>query len=255
MTSTIDDVQSWLRELARWTPLLPATWSDTPMRASRTGDGIHVRLSHAQMPGGMERAIDTWDLNGKFGIHTQIGVQQALGPWADELRTLRDMLIGPDPHTGTIPYLLDHLDWAAQHMDHTQWELMCADIHGVHDRVQGIVWPDRERAGTCPGCGARLEWVMGDKGKINTPICPNRCRVDLRAGLPHAQRARIKRADPDHDAPAYATIEEVKTLFPEVKGGTLRKWVFEGKVRKEGSRYCINDIATRASSVPKQIAV
>lgn len=253
MTATIDDVRQELVSIAKWAPKLPASWSDMPMRASRMGDGVHVRMSHAPLPGGMERLIDDWQAHGVLGIHTQIGVQQALGPWADELRTMREMLIGADPRTGTITYLTDHLDWARTHMDHAQWQYMSADIHGVWERVQHLVCPDVERAGTCPGCGSRIEWVIGSEGRVNMPICPNpKCKVDLRAGLIHAQRARIKHADPSNDAPAYADIKRIKLIWPNVKESRLRKWVQRGKIRKEGDQYCVTDIAARLADGDSQ---
>ena len=244
MTATIDDVRQELEDIAQWAPKLPKSWSDLPIRASRMGDGVHTRISHQPMPGGMERAIDTWDLNGPFGIHTQIGVQQALGPWVDEIRTMREMLIGTDPYRESVVYLVTNLDWARTHMDPQQWAYMAADVHAVWERVQHLVCPPVERDGTCPECGARIEWVMGSEGRVDMPICPVGHTI---RNLFAQQLRRIRNAD-EQDAPAYATMKEVQQLFPTLKGGTLRKWVFEEKVRKEGSRYCVNDIATRMAS-------
>ena len=244
MTATISDVRQELEDIAQWAPKLPKSWSDLPIRASRMGDGVHTRISHQPMPGGMERAIDTWDLNGPFGIHTQIGVQQALGPWVDEIRTMREMLIGTDPYRESVVYLVTNLDWARTHMDPQQWAYMAADVHAVWERVQHLVCPPVERDGTCPECGARIEWVMGSEGRVNIPICPAGHTI---RNLFAEQLRRIRNAD-EQDAPAYATMKEVQQLFPTLKGGTLRKWVFEEKVRKEGSRYCVNDIATRMAS-------
>ena len=249
MTATIDEVRRELTDIARWAPLMPATWSDMPVRASRIGDGVHVRMSHAPMPGGLERAIDTWDLNGVLGIHTQVGVRQALGPWVDELRGMG----GPTTSGSPVTYLQAHLDWARTHMDPQQWAYIVADVHAVWERVQHLVCPPVERAGTCPGCGSRIEWVIGSKGKINMPTCPNpKCKVDLRAGLIHAQRARIKHADPAHDAPAYADIKRIKLIWPNVKESRLRKWVQRGKIRKEGDQYCVTDIAARLAEGDSQ---
>lgn len=237
MTSTISDVRQDLVNITKWAPKLPASWSDMPVRASHIGDGVHVRMSHAPLPGGMERAVDTWDLNGPLGIHTQIGVRQALGPWADELRGMG----GPYAPGSPVTYLQVHLDWARTHMPTVQWDMMAADIHGVWERVQHLVCPAVERDGTCPDCGARIEWVMGSEGRVNMPICPAGHTI---RNLFAQQLRRIRNAD-EQDAPAYATMKEVQQLFPTLKGGTLRKWVFEEKVRKEGNRYCVNDIATR----------
>lgn len=243
MVTSLDTARRELQELAKWAPLLPRSWSDLPVRASRTGDGIHVHLSHAPMPGGMERAIDTWDQNGALGIHTQIGVRQALGPWADEIRGMREALTGThDPHDiEPWTYLHTHLDWAHQHTAVDQWAYMAADIHSAHDRVQHLVHPDRLHEGTCPTCGARIEWVLGDQGRINIPICPNHHHIDNLTG---ATLRRLRAAD-QADAPAYATLAEIQVLFPKLKAARLRKWVERSKVRKEGTRYCINDIATR----------
>lgn len=255
--TTLNEARMELEDIARWAPLLPASWSSTPIRSARGADGTtHAHLSYAPLPGGMEHAIDTWDQNGAIGLHTQIGIRQALGPWADELRGLRDALVGTDPPLGPIHYLLAHLDWARDHMATAQWDFMCADIHGVHSRVQQLACPPVEHSGTCPNCGTRLEWVIGSKGKINTPICPNHdCKVDMRAGLIHAQRARLKRADPDTDAPAYAPVSEIRRIWPRVKESTLRKWAQRGKIRKRGDWYCVTDIAPRlASSTPKDAA-
>ena len=238
--SPVNDVRQELTDIARWAPLMPATWSDMPVRASRIGDGVHVRMSHAPLPGGMERAVDTWDLSGPLGIHTQIGVRQALGPWVDELRGMG----GPRFPIGPVVYLVTNLDWARTHMDPQQWAYMAADVHAVWERVQHLVCPPVERDGTCPECGARIEWVMGSEGRVNIPICPAGHTI---RNLFAEQLRRIRNAD-EQDAPAYATMKEVQQLFPTLKGGTLRKWVFEEKVRKEGSRYCVNDIATRMAS-------
>lgn len=205
-----------------------------PVRASRIGDGVHVRMSHAPMPGGMERAIDTWADNGSLGIHTQIGVQQALGPWADELRTMRTMLIGPDPHTGTIPYLTTHLDWAAQHMDPAQWEHMCADIHSVHDRVQGIVWPKKEVIGMCPDvkCRGIVRANTGKHGIADTGTCDT-CKREFHT-------------DPDQYAHDVRTIGQGMTVTPlatvtvaqiqriwagEISADLVKKWVKLGKIK------------------------
>ena len=249
MTATIDEVRQELTDIARWAPLMPATWSDMPVRASRIGDGVHVRMSHTPMPGGLERAIDTWDLNGPLGIHTQVGVRQALGPIVDEIYPARELLDATSaPPTRNvldlISYLRDNMPWACEHMGNTWWQMKCADIHAVWERVQHLVCPPVERAGTCPECGARIEWVMGSEGRVNIPICPAGHTI---RNLFAQQLQRIRNAD-EQDAPAYATMKEVQQLFPTLKGGTLRKWVFEEKVRKEGSRYCVNDIATRMAS-------
>ena len=249
MTATIDDVRQELGSIAKWAPKLPASWSDMPVRASRIGDGVHVRMSHAPLPGGMERAVDTWDLNGPLGIHTQIGVRQALGPWVDELRGMG----GPYAPGSPVTYLQAHLDWARTHMPTVQWDMMAADIRAVWERVQHLVCPAVEREGTCPGCGSRIEWIIGSEGKINMPICPNpKCKADLRAGLIHAQRARIKHADPSHDAPAYADIKRIRLIWPNVKESRLRKWVQRGKIRKEGDQYCVTDIAARLAEGDSQ---
>lgn len=237
MTATIDDVRQDLVSIAKWAPKLPASWTDMPVRASRIGDGVHVRMSHAPLPGGMERLIDDWQAHGVLGIHTQIGVRQALGPWVDELRGMG----GPYAPGSPVTYLQAHLDWVRTHMPTVQWDMMAADVHGVWERVQHLVCPPVERDGTCPECGARIEWVMGSEGRVNIPICPAGHTI---RNLLAQQLRRIRNAD-EQDAPAYATMKEVQQLFPTLKGGTLRKWVFEEKVRKEGSCYCVNDIATR----------
>ena len=247
MTATIDDVRQELVSIATWAPKLPASWSDMPVRASRIGDGVHVRMSHAPMPGGLERAIDTWDLNGALGIHTQVGVRQALGPWVDEMRGMG----GPRFPIGPVAYLVTNLDWARTHMDTQQWAYMAADVHAVWERVQHLVCPPVERAGTCPECGARIEWVMGSKGRVNMPICPAGHTI---RNLTAQQLQRIRNAD-QQDAPAYATITEIHTLWPSIKAGTLSAWVKRGHVRKEGDRYCINDIAQRhAEDDSKEVA-
>jgi hypothetical protein len=243
----IQTVRRELAELAEWTPLLPATPSDAArVRGAGMGSAnFGPKRSASPAPGNVDRYIDTWLDNGPLGIHTQCGVHQAFGHWVDEIREWRASTIGPERLIpGDIPYLLAHLDWAQDHMPHAQWDFLAADIAGVHGRVQHLVHPDRLHEGTCPTCGARIEWILGDHGKINLPICPNHHTID---NLDAATLRRLRAADQD-DAPAYATMKEVQQLFPTLKGGTLRKWVFEEKVRKEGSRYCVNDIATRMAS-------
>jgi hypothetical protein len=246
---TIDTARKELQELAQWVTLMPATPSDAArVRGAGMGTGgFGPKRSESPAPGNVDRWIDTWFDNGPLGIHTQCGVWQALGHWADEIRGMRDALVGPDPHAGTIAYIADHIQWAADHMPADQWAFMAADIHGVHDRVQHLVHPDRLHEGTCPTCGARIEWILGDHGKINIPICPNHHRIDNLTG---ATLRRLRAAD-ETDAPAYATMAEVQVLFPKLKPGTLRKWVFEGKVKKEGSRYQINQITTRYASMQR----
>ena len=233
MTATIDDVRRELEDLAQWAPKLPKSWSDLPIRASRMGDGIHARVSAQPLPGGMERLIDDWQSHGVLGIHTQIGVQQALGPWADELRTMRDMLIGPDPHTGTIPYLLAHLDWAAQHMDHSQWEFMCTDIRGVHDRVQHLTCPEKEVIGMCPDiqCHGVVRANTGKHGIADTGTCDT-CKREFHT-------------DPDKYAHDVRTIGQGMTVTPlatvtvaqiqriwagEISADLVKKWVKLGKI-------------------------
>jgi hypothetical protein len=252
MMTDIQTVRTQLHELAEWVPDLPRSWSDLPVRASRTGDGIHVRLSHTPMPGGMERAIDTWDQNGPLGIHTQIGVRQALGPWADEIRGMREALLDAhDPHDiEPWAYLHQHLDWASQHMASDQWTFMTADISGVHQRVQRLVHPDRLHEGTCPTCGARIEWILGDHGRINMPICPNHHRIDNLTG---ATLRRLRAAD-QADAPAWATAAELRSLYPDIRLRTVSEWVRRGHVRTQGSRYCLNDVAPRWEDVRRQRA-
>lgn len=231
--TTVSEARGWLKDLTTWVPRMPATWSDLPLRASRMGDGVHVRLSRTPMPGGMERAIDTWADNGVLGIHTQIGVQQALGPWADELRTMRDMLIGPDPHTGTIPYLLAHLDWAAQHMDHTQWEFMCADIRGVHDRVQGIVWPEKEVIGMCPDiqCHGVVRANTSKHGITDTATCDG-CGKDFHTDpdqYAHDVRAVGQRLTVN--PLAVVTVAQIERLWAgEINADIVKKWVKRGKL-------------------------
>ena len=252
MTATIDDVRQELGNIAKWAPKLPASWSDMPVRASRIGDGVHVRMSHAPLPGGMERAVDTWDLNGPLGIHTQVGIRQALGPWQDELRGMG----GPAMLGSPVAYLVAHLDWARAHMPAVQWDMMGADIRAVWERVQHLVCPDKERSGTCPECGARIEWVMGSEGRVNIPLCPNRCKVDMRAGLVHAQRHRLAHAD---DAPddAVVTLDEARRIWPKLNANTIRSYIHRHQLERVGEkppRYRVRDLARLIDSQPTRRA-
>lgn len=252
MTATIDDVRQELVSIAKWAPLMPATPSDAArVRGAGMGSGgFGPKRSESPAPGNVDRWIDTWLDNGALGIHTQIGVWQALGHWADEIRGMRDALVGPDPHAGTIAYIADHIQWAADHMPADQWAFMTADIHSVHDRVQHLVHPDRLHEGTCPTCGARIEWVLGDHGRINMPICPNHHRIDNLTG---ATLRRLRAAD-QADAPAWATAAELRSLYPDIRLRTVSEWVRRGHVRTQGSRYCLNDVAPRWEDVRRQRA-
>lgn len=247
MTATIDTARRELQELAEWRPLLPATPSDAAkVRGAGMGSGgFGPKRSESPAPGNVDRYLDTWFDNGALGVHTQCGVHQALGHWVDEIREWRASTIGPETFIpGDIPYLLAHLDWAMEHMPGHAWDFMAADIHGVHQRVQHLVHPDRLHEGTCPTCGARIEWILGDQGRVNLPICPNHHHID---NLTSATLRRLRAADQD-DAPAWATWDEVHQLFPKLTSARLRKWVQRGHVRKEGTRYSLNQVATRMSS-------
>ena len=228
--SPVNDVRQELTDIARWAPLMPATWSDMPVRASRIGDGVHVRMSHAPLPGGMERAVDTWDLSGPLGIHTQIGVRQALGPWVDELRGMG----GPRFPIGPVVYLVTNLDWARTHMDPQQWAYMAADVHGVHDRVQSLVCPDREVIGECPDtlCHGIVRANTGRHGVAPTGTCDT-CKREFHT-------------DPDQYARDVRAIGQGLTVTPlatvttaqiqriwagEISADLVKKWVKLGKVK------------------------
>ncbi len=243
----IQTVRRELAELAEWAPMLPATPSDAArVRGAGMGSGgFGPKRSESPAPGNVDRWIDTWHDNGALGIHTQCGVHQALGDIVDEIRTARETLDGTDTFiAGDIPYLRVHLPWAFDHMGDTWASLKQADIHAVHQRVQHLAHPDRLHEGTCPTCGARIEWVLGDKGRVNIPICPNHHHIDNLTG---ATLRRLRAADQD-DAPAWATWDEVHQLFPKLTSARLRKWVQRGHVQKEGTRFCLNQVATRMTS-------
>lgn len=240
LNHTIDQLQ----DLNLWVRDLPRSWSDLPPKASRMGDGIHVRISHTAMPGGMERAVDTWEQNGALGIHTQVGVQQALGPIADEIRATRAALIGTDPPQRTIPYLIARLNWAWDHMPLNWQHDTTADINIVWRRVKHLTRPDRETEGTCPHCGRRLQWVMGSEGRVEMPLCPSGHKVDARGGLQRAQRRRLAIADAD-DKETVVTLQEARKIWPNLNASTIRSLVHRGQLERVGerpSRYRLADI-------------
>jgi len=233
MTATIDDVRQELEDLARWAPLMPATWSDMPVRASRIGDGVHVRMSHAPMPGGLERAIDTWDLNGKLGIHTQVGVRQALGPWVDEIRTMREMLIGTDPYRESVAYLVAHLDWARTHMPTVQWDMMAADVRAVWERVQQIVCPTKEVIAPCPDvkCNGVMRANTGKHGIVDTATCDG-CGKEFHTDPDqYAHDVRAVGQGLTVNPLAVVTVAQIERLWAgEINADTVKKWVKRGKV-------------------------
>lgn len=232
----IQTVRTKLHELAEWVLDLPRSWSDLPVRASRTGDGIHVRLSHTPMPGGMERAIDTWDQNGPLGIHTQIGVRQALGPWADEIRGMREALLDAHDPYDIEPwtYLHQHLDWASQHMASDQWTFMTADIGGVHQRVQRLVAPEMETVGECPrpGCHGIVRAKTGDHGIHSRARCDT-CKAEYSTDEDEYGRdvRDVGRALTVPQLTTVTTAQIEKIWAREITADHVKKWVKRGKLR------------------------
>ena len=229
MTATIDDVRQELGSIAKWAPKLPASWSDMPVRASRIGDGVHVRMSHAPLPGGMERAVDTWDLNGPLGIHTQIGVRQALGPWVDELRGMG----GPYAPGSPVTYLQAHLDWARTHMDPQQWAYMAADVHAVWERVQHLVCPTKEVITRCPDvkCNGVLRANTGKHGIVDTATCDG-CGKEFHTDPDqYAHDVRAVGQGLTVNPLAVVTVAQIERLWAgEINADIVKKWVKRGKL-------------------------
>lgn len=233
----IEQAASRLNEIIEWRKNIPETWAQnaTIRSAHPKGAASHQTRAHPPMPGGLEHAIDTWDTNGPAGIHTWQGVLQALSTWAFEIAGMRGELIT----VGHVHYVRDRIDWAAERMTEAQWEYMTSDIQRVHARVEQLAKPSRDYAGTCPKCGQTLEWVMTDKGKVDTPLCQRRCTLTRGMSIPAQQRETIRHSDSD----ALITVGEARKYWPTLNANTLRSYVARGKLARHGKNlYRLGDI-------------
>lgn len=228
--TTVEELRSDLKCIDKWGKRLPRTWSDVPLRASRTGDGIHVQISSQPLPGGMERVIDDWENHGALGIHSQLGIRDALSPWQDELRGMGAPAM---PGTGPVDYLTATAQWAIDHMPTVQWDMMAADVHGVWERVQHLVCPTKEVITLCPDvmCNGILRANTGKHGIVDTATCDG-CGKEFHTDPDqYAHDVRAVGQGLTVNPLAVVTVAQIERLWAgEINADIVKKWVKRGKL-------------------------
>lgn len=238
----LENILKWKLQLTVPQPGVRSTPTDT--------DGIRTQNTDA-LPFGLDQVIDTSWGDGPNGTTTEQGVDKWFrfwtpwfSYWAGEPAKFR---MQPGPwmlkHLTENPVFTAPADWDREDQD--AWNEYTSELQTMHHRLATLTGHKPLRRSLCPKClTGNLQSPATRDGYTDTATCTN---PDCKLVIDYSQdetAASIRAAlrDPNINKDAYLTIEEIKTIWPNQRAGTLRQWANRGRVRKQRGRYNLADI-------------
>jgi predicted RNA-binding Zn-ribbon protein involved in translation (DUF1610 family) len=218
-----------LDQISRWKNEIPDAHADLiGLRSTWQIGGIHGETAADRLPHGLDNAFDDVDTLGPTGIRTEHGVMEML----DSLCT---MVSG---HTGsqiTNAYLLREVLWQyPEHFWHAwaEWETFTDELATTWAVIARLTGRSSVTVATCPECGGRIRAHMTRDGQSDTARCAGcGAMYDLtNAGWEAALLQRLR--DPEISRNVLVTHQQLRTIHPRVRSGTIRNWRYLQKISK-----------------------
>lgn len=197
---------------------------------------------------GADQWIELWASRLAWALDT--ATAKADGPWL--LKTLHehpDLHPLPDPKTFEDNPELQQ--WAETFL--YEWDQFTQELTRLWWRLATLTGNAPKRRGLCPKC--RTGWLTsqpGTKGFSDEATCSNpKCRICVdysKEEIATSFRAAMRTVEEDDDQ--WVSSQQARVVWPALPASTLRRWVHEGKVRKQGSLYSLADINTTKLKKP-----
>lgn len=237
--ASVGGVRRQLSDLAEWLPLLGDVNSALL--------GLHGASFSLSGPGGvrdglafgLDRTMDSTDVEGGCGVRTEAGALELLGSFARAIAADRGERLAP----GVISYLLGTLGWAQEHAD---WEALAGEVSRVHATVARLTGHAPVAWGSCAHCAGEVVTDPGREGIPEWGECSS-CGAWYRDGE-DLTRARLDELrSPFIPEGVFVEFSELRRVWPGLTKDQVKKWRARGKVAcsfEEPRRYRLKDVNT-----------
>ena len=230
-----------LDQISRWKNNLPDAHADLiGLRSTWQVGGIHGERAADNLPHGLGAAFDDVDTLGPTGIRTEAGVMEMLD-------SLCSMVAGHTGDTIANTFLLREALWLyPEDYWHAweEWETFTDELTSTWAVVARLCGRSAATVGLCPECGGTIKARMTDGGRADVGKCTG-CgeQYDLAASDWEAKLLERLRS-PEISRAVLVTREQLRTIHPGVRAGTIRNWRYLGKISKPATdgRLCLSEI-------------
>ena len=236
---------TWLQQIMQQKWELPDAMADlVGMHGSWQIGGVHGSLAEdTPMPHGLDAAFDDVDSLGAPGIRTPDGVAEML----ESLAIRASYLVAEKPASYPGPWLKiklenDLYDWEAW----DEWEDFCEELSQTRNIVARLSGHGSQTISLCPQCGGKITARMTENGREDTGKCADcTAEYDLWAS-DWDEQLIAKLRSPHVGSDVSVTMRQLKAIWPQLRAGTIRNWVYRGQVKKVGDTYRLADINRKA---------
>lgn len=243
-TKLLEELLKW--RLDPWTPVATvsaARYDREPTSGTRT----------PRLPFGLEHTLESVDTDQAAGITDYASVDKWLrywnpwiSAWAGLPNVYREQPGGIILNALQTSPVFDHIDqWDENDLE--AWDEFTRELQTAHKKVANATGHQPRDRGLCPYCLTGTLQQHPDKhGYPNQATCIN-CHavINYDSDETHTTITRLLQNYDGNDI--YLTPRQIKTIWPHLPHGTLRRWVHEGHVTKQAGKYRLADINKHTS--------
>ncbi|MSS84982.1 hypothetical protein FYJ24_09440 [Actinomycetaceae bacterium WB03_NA08] len=235
-----------LDQLARWKQEIPDAHANLiGLHSTWQVGGLHGTLAEdVRMPHGLDAVFDDVDSLGAPGIRTETGANEIL----ESLAIMVAGYLQVDVEGWPAHWLHETLWLYPESFWHAweDWETFTQELSQAHGTVARLCGRSSVTVRLCPQCGGKVKAHMTHDGQATKGTCAG-CAASFDLTKEDWDAALIERLrSPKISRTVLVTHTQLKTIWPQLRMGTVRLWVHRGQVSKVDDRYVLADINGRA---------